>query len=137
MTALRTWSLLVSSSANRRTFIYPAVIILVSYRPTALLLGSNIRVQMVGAMAHLCFIVCYLFCIFILNYSTDNCLGCFLCMSKVPSCDNYMKLANIFPVFKNGNTKLFNNYRPISILPAFSKILEKNSMQQTTTLFRD
>ena len=26
--------------------------------------------------------------------------------------------------FKNGNTKLFNNYRPISILPAFSKILE-------------
>ena len=24
-----------------------------------------------------------------------------------------------------GNTKLFNNYRPISILPAFSKILEK------------
>ena len=36
-----------------------------------------------------------------------------------------MKLAKIVPVFKNGNTKLFNNYRPISILPAFSKILEK------------
>ena len=29
------------------------------------------------------------------------------------------------PIFKNGNKKLFNNYRPISILPAFSKILEK------------
>ena len=28
-------------------------------------------------------------------------------------------------IFKNGNTKLFNNYIPISILPAFSKILEK------------
>ena len=38
---------------------------------------------------------------------------------------NDMKLAKIVPVFKNGNTKLFNNYRPISILPAFSKILEK------------
>ena len=38
---------------------------------------------------------------------------------------NDMKLAKIVPVFKNGNTKLFNNYRPISILPAFSKILDK------------
>ena len=38
---------------------------------------------------------------------------------------NDMKLAKKFPIFKNGNTKLFNNYRPISILPAFSKILEK------------
>ena len=36
-----------------------------------------------------------------------------------------MKLAKIVPIFKNGNTKLLNNYRPISILPAFSKILEK------------
>ena len=41
---------------------------------------------------------------------------------------NDMKLAKIVPIFKNGNTKLFNNYRPISILPAFSKILEKNSI---------
>ncbi len=39
---------------------------------------------------------------------------------------NDMKLAKIVPIFKNGNTKLFNNYRPIhGILPAFSKILEK------------
>ena len=38
---------------------------------------------------------------------------------------NDMKLAKIVPIFKNGNTKLCNNYRPISILPAFSKILEK------------
>ena len=36
---------------------------------------------------------------------------------------NDMKLAKIVPIFKNGNTKVFNNYRPISILPAFSKIL--------------
>lgn len=36
-----------------------------------------------------------------------------------------MKIANVVPVFKSGNKQLFNNYRPISILPAFSKILEK------------
>ena len=36
-----------------------------------------------------------------------------------------MKIAKIVPVFKAGNKKVLNNYRPISILPAFSKILEK------------
>ena len=29
------------------------------------------------------------------------------------------------PVFKSGNNKRFNNYRPITILPAISKIMEK------------
>ena len=38
---------------------------------------------------------------------------------------NDMTLTKTVPIFKNGNTKLLNNYRPISILPAFSKILEK------------
>ena len=36
-----------------------------------------------------------------------------------------MKIAKIVPIFKSGNKKTLNNYRPISILPAFSKILEK------------
>ena len=36
-----------------------------------------------------------------------------------------MKIAKIVPVFKAGNKKVLNNYRPISILQAFSKILEK------------
>ena len=36
-----------------------------------------------------------------------------------------LKIAKIVPVFKAGNKKILNNYRPISILPAFSKILEK------------
>lgn len=35
------------------------------------------------------------------------------------------KLSKITPIFKNGNPQLFNNYRPISVLPAFSKLLEK------------
>ena len=36
-----------------------------------------------------------------------------------------MKLAQIVPVFKSENKQYFNNYRPISLLPAFSKIAEK------------
>ncbi len=36
-----------------------------------------------------------------------------------------MKIAKIVPIFKSGNKKILYNYRPISILPAFSKLLEK------------
>ena len=36
-----------------------------------------------------------------------------------------MKLAKIVPIFKSGNKKMLNNYRPIRILPAFSKLLKK------------
>lgn len=36
-----------------------------------------------------------------------------------------MKIAKIVPIFKSGQKNLFSNYRPISLLPAFSKILEK------------
>ena len=36
-----------------------------------------------------------------------------------------MKIARVIPLFKNGDVKEFSNYRPLSILPQFSKILEK------------
>ena len=36
-----------------------------------------------------------------------------------------MKIAKVVPIFKNGNNQHFDNYRPISVLPAFSKLLEK------------
>ena len=36
-----------------------------------------------------------------------------------------MKIARVIPLFKTGNTKEFFNDRPISLLPQFSKILEK------------
>ena len=36
-----------------------------------------------------------------------------------------LKYATIKPILKNGNKENVANYRPISVLPSFSKILEK------------
>jgi exonuclease III len=38
---------------------------------------------------------------------------------------NSMKIAKVLPLFKNGEKRLVSNYRPISILPVFSKLLER------------
>ena len=36
-----------------------------------------------------------------------------------------MKIAKITPLFKSGERDFVTNYRPISVLPVFSKILER------------
>ena len=36
-----------------------------------------------------------------------------------------MKIARVVPLFKACDRSLFKNYRPVSILPSFSKSLEK------------
>ena len=36
-----------------------------------------------------------------------------------------MKIARVIPLFKSGDLSLFTNYRPVSVLPAFSEILER------------
>ena len=36
-----------------------------------------------------------------------------------------MKLARVAPLFKLYDKRLFSNYRPVSVLPIFSKLLEK------------
>ena len=36
-----------------------------------------------------------------------------------------MKVAKVTPIFKNGEKSSISNYRPISVLPCFSKILER------------
>ena len=45
-----------------------------------------------------------------------------LCQGKFISSFNHAKL---IPVYKRGDPKILTNYRPISLLPSFSKILEK------------
>ena len=45
-----------------------------------------------------------------------------LVTGKVPS---KLKIGKIIPVFKKGDSHLFANYRPITLLPCFSKILER------------
>ena len=37
-----------------------------------------------------------------------------------------LKTGIFSPVYKKGNQQLFDNYRPISTLPIFSKLYEKN-----------
>ena len=36
-----------------------------------------------------------------------------------------MKIARVVPLFKTSDLSLFTNYRRVSVLPAFTKILER------------
>ena len=45
-----------------------------------------------------------------------------ICSGIFPS---QMKIARVIPLFKSGDSTLFSNYRPVSVLPLFSKILER------------
>ena len=47
-----------------------------------------------------------------------------------------LKTALIHPIFKSGNRDSVNNYRPISVLPAMSKILEKLLNKRLTNYLR-
>ena len=44
-----------------------------------------------------------------------------------------MKIAKVVPIFKKGDSQLLTNYRPISLLTCFSKILEKIIYVRTIT----
>lgn len=52
---------------------------------------------------------------------------CHICNSSFASgiFPEKMKIARVVPIFKAGDNKLLTNYRPVSLLPQFSKILEK------------
>ena len=46
-----------------------------------------------------------------------------------------LKLAKVIPIFKGGDPDLLSNYRPVSVLPAFSKLYEENILQKTPFLY--
>ena len=48
-----------------------------------------------------------------------------------PSC---LKIANVIPIFKKGDSANLNNYRPIALLPVLSKVFEKVLNEQITTV---
>ena len=65
----------------------------------------------------------------VLKASPDKILGVFiyvfnLFLSKGEFINNF-KIEKVCSVFKKGNANDVNNYRPISLLPVVSKILEK------------
>lgn len=45
-----------------------------------------------------------------------------LSTGKVPS---QLKLAKVIPIFKKDDASIFSNYRPVSVLPCLSKVLER------------
>ena len=48
-----------------------------------------------------------------------------------------MKLARVIPLFKGEDEQLVQNYRPISVLPFFSKIIEKVVASYVSDFFDD
>jgi hypothetical protein len=50
---------------------------------------------------------------------------------------NQMKLAKVIPIYKDKETNLIKNYRPISLLPSFSKILEKVVYKRLYNYFQE
>ena len=46
-----------------------------------------------------------------------------------------LKIAKVIPIYKKGDPQLFENYRPISLLPTISKVLEKIIHKQLSSYF--
>ena len=48
-----------------------------------------------------------------------------------------MKIVKVVPIYKSSDQNTFKNYRPVSLLPAFSKLLEKIVHRQFMTFFAE
>ena len=55
-------------------------------------------------------------------------------VGKVPS---DVKIARVVPLFKSGDKECVNNYRPVSILPVFSKVIERIVNNRLTSHLED
>ena len=64
---------------------------------------------------------------------TDIC-NLFISLNKFPSA---FKLAKVKPIFKKGQKTNVSNYRPISLLPILSKVIEKVVREQRTKFLND
>ena len=48
-----------------------------------------------------------------------------------------MKIAKVVPIYKSSDKNTFINYRPVSLLPAFSKLLEEIVFRQLMTFLNE
>ena len=48
-----------------------------------------------------------------------------------------LKIAKVIPIYKKGDPQLFENYRPTSLLPTISKVLEKIIHKQLSSYFEE
>ena len=61
----------------------------------------------------------------IIHFIVDPLLYIFNLSITSGACPDSLKIAKVIPIFKKDDSSLMSNYRPISPLPAISKILEK------------
>ncbi len=48
-----------------------------------------------------------------------------------------LKIAKVIPIYKKYDPQLFENYRPISLVPTISKVLEKIIHKQLSSYFEE
>ena len=59
----------------------------------------------------------------------------FECVFELGVFPQIFKTAEVIPIHKSSNKKLVSNYRPISLLPSLSKVLEKLIKHQLVNFF--
>lgn len=64
--------------------------------------------------------------VFIINQCLDQ--------GEFPDC---LKISKVIPVFKKGNTSIVSNYRPISMVPVLSKVIESVMLKQLMAYFEE